>query len=69
MEVTAVGEELVLTLPEMAVALKIKKSTAYALAKSGKLPFPILRLNRSIRIPISALRAWIDQPADETNCK
>ena len=50
-------EKLALSVPEMAAALGISKSTAYALIN---LPgFPIVRLGKRIVIPVQGLNEWM----------
>lgn len=44
---------LVLTIEEAAEILRLKRTTAYALAKSGKLP--TIRFGRQVRVPRDAL--------------
>ena len=44
-----------LTIPEVAAALGIDRSHAYALAQRGRLPVPVLRLGRRLVVPREAL--------------
>jgi excisionase family DNA binding protein len=46
-----------LTVPEVARRLRISRSQAYLLAERGELP--VLRVGKLIRIPQSALEAWV----------
>ena len=47
-----------LTLPEAAQVLGISRSTAYELARTGKLP--VLRLGRRLVIPTNALNSLLE---------
>lgn len=51
--------ESLLTMKEVAEALRIGLSTAYLLAERGELP--VVRIGRSVRVPRSALQRWIQQ--------
>lgn len=44
---------------EVATALKLGRSTVYALMASGALP--TVRIGRSIRVPSAALEDWVRQ--------
>ncbi len=48
-------ERATATIGEVAVALGIARSTAYELAKTDRLPVPILRLGRRMVVPRAAL--------------
>lgn len=45
----------VVDLMTAAQALRIKRTTAYALARSGSFPCPVLRVGGSYRVPTSGL--------------
>ena len=47
---------------EVAEELGIARSTAYALMASGELP--VIRIGKSVRVPVDALRAWIAQKVE-----
>jgi excisionase family DNA binding protein len=49
---------LVLRVPELAEVLKINRGMAYELVNSGQIPS--IRIGRSIRVPVDALRKWIE---------
>lgn len=53
-----------LTLPEAAHILGISRSTAYELARTGKLP--VLRLGRRLVIPTSALNSLLENVSRNT---
>ncbi len=48
-------ERATATIGEVAVALGIARSTAYELAKTDRLPVPILRLGRRMVVPRAAI--------------
>ncbi len=50
---------LLLTVAEAARELRIARSHAYALAKSGQLP--VVHMGKSVRIPRQALEDWVLQ--------
>jgi excisionase family DNA binding protein len=50
-------EPLTLTIIGAARALRISRTKAYAMARSGELP--TFRIGRAVRVPIAELRAWI----------
>lgn len=53
-------EELqTLTVPEAAELLRLNKVRLYALIRIGKIP--AIRLGRSVRIRLRALRQWMEQ--------
>ena len=53
-------EELqTLTVPEAAKLLRMHKVRLYALIREGKIP--AIRLGRSVRIRLRALREWMEQ--------
>ena len=57
-------ERLLLRVSEAAVLLGIGRSKAYELVKAGQLP--VVRIDRSVRIPLAALQTWVEQlPASE----
>jgi excisionase family DNA binding protein len=54
-------DEPLLTINEVAAALRVSKMTIYRLVQAGELP--AIRIGRSIRVPASALRAYLDNAA------
>ena len=52
---------LVLTVEELAAALRIGRNSAYELVRRNEIAH--LRIGRSIRIPVGALREYIDHCA------
>jgi excisionase family DNA binding protein len=52
-------EVLLVTIEDAAKALNMSAAKLYLLARSGDLPS--VRIGRSIRVPLKALRIWIDQ--------
>lgn len=61
---TAGMEPLLLRPPEVARLLGVSRSRAYELIASGVLPS--VRIGRSIRVPLAALRAWIASNINES---
>ncbi len=51
-------EQLLLRADEVAKALGLGRSKTYELMNSGRLP--VVRIGRSVRVPASALRHWIE---------
>ena len=49
-----------LTLTEAAALLKINRSTAYGLARSGEFPVPVKRIGRQYRVSRAALDRFIN---------
>jgi excisionase family DNA binding protein len=54
---------LLLTVDEAAHALGLGRSKTYALAAAGALP--VIRLGRSVRVPVGALQRWINAQLTE----
>src|ERR1700759_4104255 len=54
-------ESLTITVIDAARALRISRTKAYAMARSGELP--TFRIGRAVRVPIAELRAWIASQA------
>lgn len=50
---------LVLNVAELAMFLKISKSSAYALIRRSD--FPKVKINKRIVIPVEALKDWLRQ--------
>ena len=55
-------EPLMYRADEVATALRIGRSKAYAMMASGELP--TVRLGRAVRVPRAALEAWIRAQTD-----
>ena len=53
------GERLMLRPAEAAEAIGVSRSKLYELLSSGALPS--VRLGSSVRVPVSALRDWIER--------
>jgi excisionase family DNA binding protein len=56
-------DRLLLRPTEAAEAIGIGRSKVYELLASGELPS--IRIGASVRVPVDALRAWIDRQLDE----
>ncbi len=56
-------EPLLLRVADAAARLAIGRSTFYELLRSGEIP--TVRIGRSVRVPVAALRAWVDAKVDE----
>lgn len=48
-----------LTVLQVAQALAISRAKAYALVESGRLP--CIRIDRSVRVSVTALNRWLQQ--------
>ena len=57
------SERLLLKPAEAADAIGVSRSRAYELIADGTLPS--IRLGSSVRVPVSALREWIDRRVAE----
>jgi excisionase family DNA binding protein len=57
---TAVPVEGLLTVAEIAQALRVSRMTIYRLVERGSLPS--VRVGHSIRVPAAAVRAYLDGP-------
>lgn len=56
-----IPDEPLLTITEVAVALRVSKMTIYRLVHSGELQ--AMRIGRSIRVPASTLREYLENAA------
>ncbi len=56
-------EKLLLRVPEAAALVSISRSKGYELIASGE--WPVVRVGRSVRVPVEALRAWVAQLQQE----
>jgi excisionase family DNA binding protein len=52
-------EPMLLTIREAAARLRIARSQAYDLARTGEIP--AIRIRRSVRVPAAQLEAWIER--------
>lgn len=52
-------EKLTVTVTEAAGMVSVSRSTGYALVASGE--WPAITIGRSVRIPVDALRAWVER--------
>lgn len=53
-----IKSEVVIDIPEVARRLGISKAAAYGLARAGKIP--VLRLGRTMRVPVAAFNALLE---------
>jgi excisionase family DNA binding protein len=60
----AMAERLMLRPTEAAEALGVSRSKAYELIASGELP--VVRVGGCVRVPVAALREWINRRLSET---
>ncbi len=58
-------DRLLLRIPEAAQRLGLGRSTVYELVAAGELP--IVRIGKSVRIPVSRLEAWVEDRAREAD--
>ncbi len=56
--------KLTLSVDEMAAVLGISRPKAYELAHSDG--FPVIRIGRRIRIPVTELEKWLERQATRT---
>lgn len=56
--------ETLLTISEVANVLRVSKMTIYRLVHDGQLQS--MRIGKSLRVPMSALDAYLSQAADRT---
>lgn len=57
-------EPLTFTVNETARELRVGRNTVYELIRAGELP--ALHIGRAIRVPVSALRAWLESNTSNT---
>ncbi len=57
-------QQLLLTIPQTAKCLGISRAMVYSLIAKRK-GLPVIRLGRSVRVPIAALRKWIEEQEHE----
>jgi excisionase family DNA binding protein len=58
-------EKLAVTVTEAAELTSVGRSTGYALVASGE--WPSITVGRSRRVPLAALRAWLERRMREPN--
>lgn len=56
---TDMVERLLLRVPEAAEALGLSRAKTYQLVAGGELPS--VRIGAAVRVPVDALRAWIER--------
>ncbi len=56
--------KLTMSVDEMAAAIGISRPKAYELAHSDG--FPVIRIGRRIRIPVTGLEKWLERQATRT---
>ncbi len=56
--------KLTMSVDEMAAAIGISRPKAYELAHSDG--FPVIRIGRRIRIPVTELEKWLERQATQT---
>lgn len=61
------ADRLLLRPSEAATALGIGRSKTYALIASGEIPS--LRIGSSVRVPLVALRAWVEQQVGQPHAR
>jgi excisionase family DNA binding protein len=59
---TALEEDLALTVEEAATLLGLSRAHIYNLVAANATPFPVIKIGRSIRIPTNALREALQIP-------
>ena len=60
----ALTEPFLLTIPQAAKCLGISRAMVYSLIAKRK-GLPVIRLGRSIRVPVASLRKWIEEQEQE----
>ncbi len=56
--------KMTMSVDEMAAAIGISRPKAYELAHSDG--FPVIRIGRRIRIPVTELERWLERQATRT---
>jgi len=57
-------QQLLLTIPQTAKCLGISRAMVYSLIAKRK-GLPVIRLGRSVRVPVASLRTWIEEQEHE----
>lgn len=55
-----------ISLMQAAAELDISRSVAYELARQGRFPVRVLKIGGQYRVPVAALRRYLDLPAEPT---
>ena len=63
MATTENDDRLLLRLPEVAARLGLGRTTVYDLVQRGDLP--VVRVGRAVRVPVGALRRWVEQQTED----
>lgn len=58
-------EKLLLRVSETQKLLSLSRSTIYAMVASGELPS--VRIGRAVRVPVDALKQWVEQQTNKEN--
>lgn len=58
-------KKLLLKPSEAFKAMSIGRSTGYALIASGELPS--IRIGRAVRVPVDALKQWVERQTNKEN--
>lgn len=54
-------EKQLLKVTEAAEILSLSRSRVYELTKEGDDPLPVIHIGSSVRVPVVALRAWVER--------
>lgn len=57
-------QQLLLTIPQTAGRLGISRAMVYSLI-ARRTGLPVIRLGRSIRVPVASLQRWIEEQEQE----
>ena len=63
METAENDDRLLLRLPEVAARLGLGRTTVYDLVQRGDLP--VVRVGRAVRVPVGALRRWVEKQTED----
>ena len=58
------NNRILLRVPEAAQLLGLSRATLYALL-AGDNQIPVVRIGRSVRIPLAGLQQWVDQRTED----
>jgi excisionase family DNA binding protein len=56
---------MLLTVRDVAVALRLGRTRTYALLRSGEIP--VIRVGRAVRVPRDGLHRWIEEHCTSVN--
>ncbi len=59
------NNRILLRVPEAADLLGLSRATLYALL-AGDSQIPVVRIGRSVRIPLAGLQQWVDQRTEDS---